>query len=76
MYFEKYGCIACRRKNASYASHGLCRACSGLIGDRLRRTDAKMQKRLAKNDDGAARIFLRRLESAKRLLGDLRAILD
>jgi hypothetical protein len=58
-----------------YGSNGLCLSCSWLIGERLRYVDARLRRQFKSKEDGAARIFLRRLESAKRLLGDLKAIM-
>jgi len=75
LYFAKYGCISCKRKNAQYWSNSLCRECYFTIAARFRRTDEKLQTQFNLDQQGAARTFLRRLESAKRLLGDLKAIL-
>ena len=75
LYFERYGCISCHHKRRAYGSNGLCRCCSALVRDRLVATDARLRRQFQRQDDGAAKIFLRRLESAKRILGDIKAIM-
>ena len=59
----------------SHGSNGLCRPCHTKIGDRLRSTDARLQRQFNHEQDGAAKEFLRRLESAKELLSDLKGIM-
>jgi hypothetical protein len=75
LYFDKYGCICCHRKDRAYGSNGLCRACNWTVCERLRLMDARLQRQFKRENDGVERTFLRRLENAKRLLGDIKAIL-
>lgn len=75
VYFDRYGCISCKKKCKQYGSNGFCRSCHMIIGDRLRCADARLQRQFGKPDYFAARTFLKRLESAKRLLADLKAIM-
>ena len=75
LYYETYGCISCHHKDRAYGSNGLCRPCHTKIGDRLRSTDARLQRQFNHEQDGAAEEFLRRLESAKELLSDLKGIM-
>jgi hypothetical protein len=35
-----------------------------------------LERQFQQKEDGAAEIFIRRLESAKRILGDLKAIME
>ncbi len=75
LYYQRYGCISCKRKDKVYGSNGLCKDCERLISDRLRYADARLKRQFEREQDGAAKIFLRRLESAKQLLADLKAIM-
>jgi hypothetical protein len=36
-YFDRYGCISCKRRDRAYSENGMCNACFTLIGRRLRR---------------------------------------
>ena len=75
LYFERYGCISCHQKRRQYGANGLCRCCSDVIRDRLHTTDAKLRRQFQRENDGAAKLFLRRLESARRILADIKAIM-
>ncbi len=75
MYFRQYGCISChRRDHLQYGSNGLCRNCFAVVGDRLRRTDVKLQRQFGHEQEHAAEEILRRLESAGKLLADLKGL--
>jgi hypothetical protein len=76
IYFEKYGCMSCHRKKVEYHSYGTCKYCNTRIAERLKAIDLKLKRQFHEQDDQAAKIFLKRLESAKSLLGDLRAIME
>jgi hypothetical protein len=71
IYFDKYGCIRCKGKLKMYAGSGLCSDCLGLIGDRLERIDKKLNKEHADPQE-PSKVFLRRRETARRLLADFR----
>ena len=70
-YFDKYGCIRCSGKSKMYAGSGLCTDCLGLISDRLERIDKKLNKDHA-DPLAPSKAFLRRRETARRLLSDFR----
>ena len=36
LYFDRFGCICCKRKRVLYCCSGLCISCSSLINERLR----------------------------------------
>jgi hypothetical protein len=74
MYYKQYGCISCRKKTLLYGANALCKNCYAVVGDRLRRTDRRLQVRVGHEQDGVAEAFLRRLESAKDLLADLKGV--
>lgn len=76
LYYEKFGCIGCKSKQKMYGSNGLCVSCSSRIGERLSYIDARLCRQFGRKGNGAAKIFIRRLESAKRLLGDIKAIME
>jgi hypothetical protein len=46
LYFDKFGCRSCHRKNVRHASHGLCRRCKKLVANRLRVTAAEFSRSL------------------------------
>lgn len=72
IYFEKYGCIRCAAKSVSYSGSGLCRGCMGLVSDRLERIDAKLNVEHRPDSLASTKAFLRRRETARRLLADFR----
>jgi hypothetical protein len=72
MYFERYGCVRCSRKNAIYAGTGLCERCLGLISDRLERVDAKLKMTLRSDREAGNQSFLHRRRTARELLADFR----
>jgi hypothetical protein len=71
-YFDRYGCVRCGRKDAVYCCSGLCLPCTGLITDRLKRSDRAMKRRYDTSNKLPCRAFLRRLNSARELLADLK----
>lgn len=71
-YFDRYGCIRCNRRKAMYGGNGLCLLCIGLVGDRLKRIDAKLLRSLAVDPMEPSKGFLRKRESARELLADFR----
>jgi hypothetical protein len=74
LYFDRYGCVRCERKNAMYACSGLCMHCLGLVSDRLKRGDKIMEKQYRKARVPAEH-FLKRRESAIGLLADLKELI-
>lgn len=44
LYFEKYGCRGCHRKNVSHIGTGHCRTCHSLIVGRLRQLKAEYER--------------------------------
>jgi hypothetical protein len=71
-YFKRYGCLRCSRKRTLYGANGLCLHCLGLVSDRLKACDRVLVKRCStKNGLGRSDRFLRRVDSARRLLSDL-----
>lgn len=72
VYFEKYGCIRCNQKLVIYAGCGLCAGCIELVGDRLKRIDAKLTKGGGPDPKGPMKPLLYRRETARRLLADFR----
>ena len=72
IYFDKYGCIRCRRKRVLYGGNGLCLPCIGLVSDRMDRIDAKLRNAGLLDPKGPAKAFLRRRQSARDLLADFR----
>lgn len=69
-YFERYGCVRCERKNVIYGCSGLCERCLGLVSDRLKRGDKKIET-LYRASRARAVNFLRRRDCARELLADL-----
>ena len=72
LYFDRYGCIRCGRKNVVYRCGGLCVPCNGLINDRLKRTDIAMKRRHGTSTNIPSKAFLKRLTSAREILADIR----
>ena len=72
LYFDRYGCVRCARKNVIYGCNGLCLPCVGIITNRLKQTDRQMRRRYAKQPGPPSKAFLRRLTSARELLADFR----
>jgi len=70
-YFQLYGCIRCQIKNRPYYSNGLCRNCSSLLGDRLRRCDRLMADEYREATTPPSNQLLRKINSARALLADL-----
>jgi hypothetical protein len=70
-YFDRYGCVRCDRKKVEYGCSGLCLKCLGLVSDRLKRGDQKIEAQYR-----AARArpvnFLKRRDAARELLADFR----
>ena len=73
LYFDRYGCVRCSRKRVLYAGSGLCVHCIGLIGDRLKRLDAKLKGVAASDPRAGNQAFLRRRRTARELLADFRS---
>ena len=69
-YFERYGCIRCRRKDRVYGASGLCLPCHGLIDDRLKRCDEILKGTLRQPPDDGREEYLRRVSSARKLSVD------
>lgn len=65
LYFERYGCVRCERKNV------LCQRCLGLVSDRLKRGDKFIEKQYRKARI-PAQYFLKRREKAINMLPDLK----
>ena len=72
LYFNRYGCMRCGRKNVMYGCNGLCTKCLALISDRLKRSDRAMKRRYGVDPASASRALLRRMMSARELLADIR----
>src|SRR5260221_2575328 len=70
-YFQLYGCIRCQNKNRLYYSNGLCRNCSSLLSDRLRRCDRLMADEYREASTPPSNQLLRQITSARVLLADL-----
>ncbi len=71
-YFDRYGCVRCARKDVVYCCSGLCLPCTGLITDRLKRSDRAMKWQYDTSQKLPCRAFLRRLKSARELLADFK----
>jgi hypothetical protein len=72
-YFDRHGCVRCERREVPYGCNGLCLACVGLVSDRLKRIDKKMEKRQL-DREVEDRGLLRRRELARELLADFRGV--
>jgi hypothetical protein len=72
-YFHRYGCLRCGRKNDKvlYGANGLCLPCLGLVSDRLKICDGVLERGVRSTSSGKPERFLRRVNSARRLLADL-----
>lgn len=73
IYFDRYGCVRCGKKNVVYCCCGLCIPCNGLINDRLKATDRTMKKRFGKGTGQPCSAFLRKMKTARELLADFRS---
>lgn len=72
LYFDRYGCIRCKRKQVLYGCSGLCISCLPLVDSRLRQVDKDMKKLYGGKKTAPAKRFLSGRESARQLLADLR----
>jgi hypothetical protein len=72
IYFERYGCVRCNRKKVMYGGNGVCRDCLYLLGDRLKRIDAKLKGTGEPEESKPTQAFLRRRRAARELLADFR----
>lgn len=72
LYFDRYGCIRCKRKQVLYGCSGLCSSCLPLVDSRLRQVDKDMKKLYGGTKVAPAKRFLSGRESARQLLADLR----
>ncbi len=72
LYFERYGCIRCKRKQVLYGCSGLCISCLPLVDSRLRQVDKDMKKLYGDKKPVSAKRFLSGRDSARELLSDLR----
>ena len=70
-YFQRFGCIRCSCKRVPYCSNGLCRRCTGLLNDRLRRCDQAMAREYREATTLMSDRFVSRITSARTLLADL-----
>jgi hypothetical protein len=72
-YFQRYGCLRCGRKKNKvlYGANGLCLPSLGLVSDRLKTCDKVVERRVRCTALGRPERFLRRVNSARRLLADL-----
>jgi hypothetical protein len=71
-YFDRYGCIRCKRKNIMYGCSGLCVECLPLIEGRLKQIDKEMRRIHDSSKNPPAQRFLAGREKARELLADLR----
>lgn len=71
LYFESYGCIACKRKDVLYVCNGLCRPCLKRISKRLQKIDGKLERESHTFKDGRDEAYLLRFRSAREMLSDL-----
>ena len=67
-YFEDYGCLRCRQKNAIYGSNALCKNCMQEV--KLKMFFAIKRRWRAASADNLPRTF-KRMADAQRLLRDL-----
>jgi hypothetical protein len=72
VYFDRYGCVRCNRKKALYGGNGLCMNCLGLVSDRLKLIDRKLQRHEKREKPVPMGAFLRRRRAARELLADFR----
>ncbi len=72
MYFEKWGCIVCRRKKAMHAGNGYCSKCRIRIVSRLKTIEREQTKQYAAAG-GEAQVeqITSRVRDAERLLGEM-----
>jgi len=75
LYFSRFGCLRCGRRDAAHYAHGMCGSCDALIGGRLKMLDRKYGALYKERESEAARHLIKRLTSAKELLRDLKGIL-
>ena len=71
LYFDTYGCLACRRKAMIYGANGFCKPCLGTIEKRLRILDGKLQASVPVRQPDLADQFVRPYRTACELLADL-----
>jgi hypothetical protein len=72
LYFDRYGCIHCKRRQVLYSCSGLCISCLPLVDGRLRQVDKDMKKLYGGKKCAPAKRFPSGRESARQLLADLR----
>jgi hypothetical protein len=69
-YFDDYGCMRCRNRNATYGSNALCKLCMQEV--KLKMFFAIKRRWTAANPDNLPRTF-QRMADAQRMLSDLLA---
>lgn len=72
LYYKIHGCIRCKRKDKPHYSAGTCCTCYNLIRHRLKRIDEKYGSVYRDRQSAAAKSLISRLQSAQKLLRDLR----
>jgi hypothetical protein len=72
LYFDRHGCMRCKRKDRLYFGSGFCRVCLPLVTDRLKQIDKEMKKIYAGERAEPAQRFLSGRAKARALLADLR----
>jgi len=72
LYFDRHGCIRCKRKKVLYGCSGLCISCLPLIEGRLKQVDKDIRRLHGEKKYPPAKRFLSGRESARELLADLR----
>ena len=72
LYFDRYGCLSCRRKDRLYCGSGLCMTCLPLVEGRLKQVDNLMKKKYLEEPSVPAERFLKGRANARLLLNDLR----
>ena len=75
LYFKRYGCLRCGRRDVPHYCGGMCAGCSTMVCSRLKTLDRKYGALFKARESEAAKNLLRRLTSAKKLLRDLKEIL-
>jgi hypothetical protein len=71
LYFDTYGCLHCRHKDAIYGGNGFCYLCLHAIEKRLKKVDKKLRAMFSDPSADLEEEYLRPYNAARQLLADL-----
>ena len=76
LYFEKWGCRTCHKKNVAHSNNGFCLRCSDLFAGRIKTLEKQFELAMNRHIETDIENLTRSARGAEQLFGTARRIRD